>query len=162
MTTDMPDAVIEAPRSPPTKACEDEDGMPIYQVMRFQTIAPIRAANITSRFKAVGSNSPAPTVFATATPNKNGPLNSPIAVMVRAARGFIAREEITVATIFELSWSPFRKSKMRERTIMAISIIYRRVWKFDTITGAKKMEVELKIQKSLNDFLQIYPGNPLI
>ena len=38
-----------APTRPPISACEDDDGMPKYQVMRFQLIAPISAANTTTR-----------------------------------------------------------------------------------------------------------------
>ncbi len=33
-----------APTRPPIRACEDEDGRPKYQVIRFQVMAPTRAA----------------------------------------------------------------------------------------------------------------------
>jgi hypothetical protein len=36
-----------------------------------------------------------------------------MAVIYRAVLGRKAREEITVATIFDESWNPFRKSKRR-------------------------------------------------
>jgi len=39
-----------------------------------------------------------------------------------ATRGFKARENMTVATMFELSLKPFRKSKMTARAIIAINI----------------------------------------
>ena len=37
-----------APTRPPISACEDDDGRPKYQVVRFQVIAPTRPANTTT------------------------------------------------------------------------------------------------------------------
>ena len=37
------DAASAAPTSPPISACEDDEGSPKYQVIRFQAIAPISA-----------------------------------------------------------------------------------------------------------------------
>ena len=34
-----------APTSPPISACEDDDGMPKYHVMRFQVMAPTKRAH---------------------------------------------------------------------------------------------------------------------
>src|SRR3954464_15086579 len=42
-----PAAAKAAPTTPPMSACEELDGRPKYQVMRFQEIAPIRPANTT-------------------------------------------------------------------------------------------------------------------
>ena len=46
-SVDHSTVVVEAspaPTMPPISACDDDDGMPKYQVMRFQVIAPTRAA----------------------------------------------------------------------------------------------------------------------
>ena len=44
-----------APTRPPISACDDDDGSPKYQVSRFQPIAPISAANTTTRLaRALG------------------------------------------------------------------------------------------------------------
>ena len=37
-------AASAAPTRPPMRACEDDEGSPNHQVIRFQVIAPIRAA----------------------------------------------------------------------------------------------------------------------
>src|SRR6202140_4973646 len=39
---ESPALAIPAPTNPPIKACELEDGIPSAQVIRFQTMAPIR------------------------------------------------------------------------------------------------------------------------
>ena len=44
MTASGPSATNAAPTTPPISACEELDGSPKYQVMRFQAIAPIRPA----------------------------------------------------------------------------------------------------------------------
>ena len=43
----VPALATAAPTSPPISACDEDDGMPYYQVMRFQAIAPISAPNTT-------------------------------------------------------------------------------------------------------------------
>lgn len=58
----------DEPTSPPTSACEDDEGMPKYQVNRFQRIAPSRAESTTPCVTAPGSTSPLPIVAATAVP----------------------------------------------------------------------------------------------
>jgi hypothetical protein len=57
-------------------------------------------------------------VVATATPNKKGAQNSAMALIDKALRGVIAPDEIMVATMLELSWKPFRKSKTKATTIV--------------------------------------------
>src|ERR1700738_2478224 len=44
---ERPALAMPPPTRPPIRACELEDGMPNPQVIRFQTIAPTRAAKIT-------------------------------------------------------------------------------------------------------------------
>jgi len=53
-----------APTSPPIRAYDDDDGRPNHQVMRFQVIAPIRAASTTTRLESLSGSStmPAPIV----------------------------------------------------------------------------------------------------
>src|SRR3984893_4970381 len=51
---ESPALAIPPPTSPPIKACELLDGMPNPQVIRFQTMAPIRAANITCASTTLG------------------------------------------------------------------------------------------------------------
>ena len=41
-------AASAAPTSPPISACDDDDGSPKYQVIRFHAIAPTSAAKTTS------------------------------------------------------------------------------------------------------------------
>ena len=86
----------------------------------FQMMAPINAAIIISNVTVEMVSNPAPKVSATATPNRNGPINSPTAVNLSATRGLRAREEITVATMLELSCNPFKKSKIRASVISRI------------------------------------------
>ena len=45
MTPSTPALAIMAPMRPPKSACDELDGMPKYQVTRFQTTAPTRAAH---------------------------------------------------------------------------------------------------------------------
>ena len=42
-----PDLATAAPTRPPISACDDEDGMPYYQVITFQAMAPTSAPNTT-------------------------------------------------------------------------------------------------------------------
>src|SRR4051812_27885900 len=60
-------AASAAPTSPPISACEDDDGSPKYQVIRFQVIAPMSAEKtICSPAEPVGASMiPSPTVCAT-------------------------------------------------------------------------------------------------
>ena len=43
-----PSAGRVAPIMPPARACDEEEGSPQYQVSRFQTMAPISEAKITT------------------------------------------------------------------------------------------------------------------
>src|SRR6266536_1887459 len=97
-----------APTSPPNSACEDDDGMPKYQVTRFQTIAPTSPASTTPRplVPAGGLITPLPTVAATLPP-RNEPIRLPTAAMASATRGVGARVETEVAIAFAASWNPF-------------------------------------------------------
>ena len=109
-----PAAKIKAPSIPPISAWDDEQGMPKYQVKRFQMMAPTRVP-ITIRTpafpaKCEGSTMPLPIVAATAVPKKKAPTNSKTEAMMRAHFGEMALEEIMVATMLEESWKPLEKS----------------------------------------------------
>ncbi len=41
----VPALATAAPASPPISACDEDEGMPYHQVIRFQLIAPTRAPN---------------------------------------------------------------------------------------------------------------------
>src|SRR5512140_2680134 len=72
MITLQPALASAAPTSPPTSACDDDEGLPNHQVIRFQAMAPHSAPKITALSTIAGSTIPEPTVFATATPkNRN-------------------------------------------------------------------------------------------
>jgi hypothetical protein len=62
-------------------------------------------------------------VVATATPKRKGPMKWAMAVINNTRRGAIARDEMTVATMFALSWNPLRKSKINARTMTMMMAI---------------------------------------
>src|ERR1700694_2903269 len=62
---DSPALAMPAPTNPPIKACELLDGIPSPQVIRFQTMAPTNAPNITWASMMLGSMIPVPMVLAT-------------------------------------------------------------------------------------------------
>lgn len=65
MTESKPDEAIAAPTKPPTKVCDELDGKPNHQVIKFQIIAAISADAITERLITFGSMIPLPMVVAT-------------------------------------------------------------------------------------------------
>src|SRR2546423_1283033 len=96
-----------APTRPPISACDDDEGMPKYQVIRFPTIAPAGPANPSpSPLIPLGALiTPLPTVAAPLPP-KNDPTRLPTAAMASATRGVSARVETEVAIAFAASWNP--------------------------------------------------------
>src|SRR5262245_11019691 len=94
---------------PPISACEELDGRPKYQVIRFHAIAPTRPANTARRVIEFGSTTSLATVAATAS-EMNAPTKFRIAAYPTAIRGAIARVEMDVATTLAVSWKPFVKS----------------------------------------------------
>jgi hypothetical protein len=72
VTAATPAAAIPAPAMPPIRACDEEVGRPMYQVIRFQPIAPTRAASTMYGMLDAGTRSRLMIVLiveATATPN---------------------------------------------------------------------------------------------
>src|SRR4051794_31990040 len=97
-----PTAAIIAPTTPPISACDELDGRPKYQVIRFQQIAPIRPAKTTVDVIASASTMPLPIVAATSS-ERNAPTKFSAAAMPTASRGGRARVEIDVATTLAVS-----------------------------------------------------------
>ena len=89
------------------RACEDDEGSPKYQVIRFQVIAPISAANTISRppLPSGGSMIPAPTVLATSV-DIRAPTKFITAASARATRGVSALVETATAMALAASWKP--------------------------------------------------------
>src|SRR5687768_1627885 len=122
-TLPVPSAAIPAPTMPPISAWLEEEGIPKYHVMRFQVIAPIRAA-ITrtcawendNALMALLSIRPLVIVFATAWP-VSAPTKLSTAAIMMAAPGLSTRVATTVATALAVSWKPLMKSNATASTI---------------------------------------------
>jgi hypothetical protein len=97
-----PAPTMTAPKIPPMSAWEELLGKPSHQVSRSQIMALRSAATITFELMAVASTTSCPMVVATATPKTNGPMKFATAVVPRAMRGGMAREEIIVATTLRI------------------------------------------------------------
>ncbi len=86
-------------------ACEELDGMPKYQVKRFQAMAPSKAAAITVCVTDEGAAMSPPMVLATPTPVK-APMKLHAAASSTAVRPGSTLVETTVATALAVSWKP--------------------------------------------------------
>src|SRR4029077_8438332 len=115
---ESPAFAIPPPTSPPIKACELEDGMPSPQVIRFQTIAPTRAAKITCTSTTLGSMIPVPIVWATLSPKTTKATKLKNAAQNTAYCGRSTRVDTIVAIELAASCKPLRKSN---RSATAIS-----------------------------------------
>src|SRR3954454_15316288 len=74
-----------APTSPPISACDEDEGRPTYQVMKFQAIAPSRAARTTAMPVAPAGASMIDEAMVTATPvDSSAPTRLATAATVRA------------------------------------------------------------------------------
>ena len=102
-----PLAEATAPASPPISACDELAGRPNHQASRFQTSAAPMAASTTLGVRSSAFTKSRPMVTAMAVPNANGPTKAAMAASIRAARADIARDEMTVATMEALSFTPF-------------------------------------------------------
>ena len=95
-----------APTRPPINACEEDDGSPKYQVIRFQAMAPSRPPiTMTRPWLPDGGEITLPTVLATSWPRK-APTKFMTAAMARATRGVRARVDTEVAIALAASWKP--------------------------------------------------------
>src|SRR5258705_12806743 len=101
------------------RACDDDDGSPAYQVMRFQAIAPRRPARMTVASTTATSTRPLPIVFATAVPNTKNATKLKTPAQITAAIGERTRVETTGAMEFAASGKPLMKSKASATTTIA-------------------------------------------
>src|SRR5512145_3493953 len=110
---------IAAPPSPPIRACDDDEGIPPHQVMRFQVIAPTSAPSITDESTIAGLTIPLAIVFATAVVKTNAAMKLKNAAQATAKLGERTRVDTTVAIEFAASWKPLMKSKASATRIIA-------------------------------------------
>src|SRR3954451_14907558 len=106
----VPAAAMVLPTRTPISACDELDGRPKYQVIRFQAIAPTRPAKTIVIVMSSALTIPLATVAATFR-ERNAPTKLRIEAKVTATRGGTACVEIAVATTLAVSWKPFVKSK---------------------------------------------------
>src|SRR3954471_18187215 len=118
----IPTLATPAPTSPPISACELLEGMPSAQVMMFQAMAPVSAANTTRGSTISAATIPVPTVCATCAPKIRNATKLKKAAHITACCGRNTRVETMVAIEFAASCSPLRKSKARATVIRAIRI----------------------------------------
>src|SRR5215208_7216589 len=95
-----PALATAAPERPPIKACDELDGMPKYQVMRFQTMAPSSAPMMRLGVMTAGSMIPVPIAWATAVPTVNAAMKLKKAAHTTAANGLSTRVPTMVAMEF--------------------------------------------------------------
>src|SRR5690348_6124134 len=102
-----PEAANAAPHSPPISACDDEDGSPSHQVIRFQMMAQISAQTSTPAptCKTPASIRPVAMVSATAEPS-NAPARLVVAASSTACLGDSTLVATTVAMELAVSWKP--------------------------------------------------------
>ena len=106
-----PPATQVAPIRPPKSACDELEGRPRYQVVRFHRIAPTSPAKITTGLMSVSSTSPPEIVFATCTDRK-APTRLRHPAIATATLGRSAPVAIEVAIALAVSWKPLVKSKI--------------------------------------------------
>src|SRR5215210_456960 len=109
------------PMRAPIRACEELEGRPARQVMRFQVMAPNKTAtSIESAIPPAGATR-LPTVFATSAWSNwvvtTAPTRLRTAEKATATRGAIARVPTAVPMAFAVSWKPLVKSN-RSATAM--------------------------------------------
>jgi hypothetical protein len=111
-------AASAAPTRPPIRPCDDDEGSPSRQVIRFHTIAPTSAASTTASplVPRGASITPPPTVEATSVP-RNAPTKFIAAAIPSATGGVNARVATEVAMALAASWKPFVQSKANATTI---------------------------------------------
>src|SRR3954447_15140152 len=109
-TASKPAAATAEPTTPPISACEELEGRPKYQVIRFQAIAPIRPAKTIVGVITSALTTSLATVAATEIEMKAPTKFSSEAIPI-ATEGRAAPVEIEVATTLAVSSKPLVKSK---------------------------------------------------
>jgi len=89
---------------------DEDDGMPPYQVIKSQAIAPINVASMTLESTMLGSTMPFAMVLATAVVKMNAATKLKNAAQTTAKLGESTRVDTTVAIEFAASWNPLTKS----------------------------------------------------
>src|SRR5690606_6185648 len=104
-------AASAAPISPPISACEDDDGSPNHQVIRFQVMPPSSAHRISCEPTSTtpASIRPDAMVLATAVP-ASAPIRFMPAARPTACIGDSTLVATTVAIEFAVSWKPLMYS----------------------------------------------------
>ena len=97
MIATKPAFATAAPAYPPMSAWDELVGRPKYQVIRSQTMAPVKPLKMTAKVTTLMSIIPAPTVVATAVPNVNAAMKLKNAAQMTALPGDSTRVETTVA-----------------------------------------------------------------
>lgn len=120
-----PAALIAAPANPPMSVCDEDDGMPSHQVIKFQEIAASSPERIMGRVM----NS-LKTVFDTVSAIPNSPmmyLATKKAMKLKAAAQSTAWKGVStlvvtmVAIELAASWKPLMKSKISANAMTSIS-----------------------------------------
>src|ERR1700732_3574133 len=117
---ESPALSMPPPTTPPITAWELEDGIPNPHVIRFQTIAPTRAAKMTATSITLGSMIPVPMVCATCSPNTLKATKLKNAAQNTAYCGRSTRVETMGAIELAASCRPLRKSNNSATAIKPI------------------------------------------
>src|SRR6478672_10871053 len=115
MITDMftpavPAPINTAPIRPPNRACEELEGSPKSQVIRFHRMAPTSPAKIIVGVTSASLTMPPEMVLATSV-DRNAPATFSTAAIRTATFGFSAPVATEVAIALAESWKPLVKSK---------------------------------------------------
>src|ERR1700712_1888465 len=110
LTPEAPAPISTAPISPPNRACEELDGNPRSQVIRFHKMAPTSPAKIIVGGTRASFTMPPEMVLATSV-DRNAPATFKTAAINTATFGFNAPVATDVAIALALSWKPLVKSK---------------------------------------------------
>src|SRR5438270_13470402 len=97
-----PTAASRAPTTPPIRACDELDGRPKYQVIRFHAIAPTSPANAIVSVTFAAEMMPVAIVAATFS-EMNAPAKLSSEASAIAGLGDSARVEIVEATTLAVS-----------------------------------------------------------
>ena len=99
-----------APTTPPMRAWLELEGIPAYQVVTFQMMAPASPAKMTGSVTRSWLTMPLAIVAATER-DRNAPARFSTAATLTAVRGLKAPVAIEVAMALAVSWKPLVKSK---------------------------------------------------